>query len=69
MERGLIMKAFVDKDTCIGCGLCPTICPAVFDMDESGEKAKVIAKEIPKNSEDSADEAKDNCPVDAISIE
>ncbi|MBU3804700.1 MAG: ferredoxin, partial [Candidatus Cellulosilyticum pullistercoris] len=28
------MKAFVDKDTCIGCGLCPSICPDVFAMDD-----------------------------------
>ena len=28
------MKAIVDKDTCIGCGLCPSICPEVFDMDD-----------------------------------
>ncbi|MDD4103149.1 MAG: 4Fe-4S binding protein, partial [Kiritimatiellae bacterium] len=24
------MKANVNKDTCIGCGLCESICPAVF---------------------------------------
>lgn len=27
------MKAVVDKETCIGCGLCPSICPEVFSMD------------------------------------
>ncbi|EGT5236377.1 ferredoxin, partial [Clostridioides difficile] len=26
------MKANVNQDTCIGCGLCPSICPEVFDM-------------------------------------
>ena len=63
------MKAIVNKDKCIGCGLCASVCPDVFDMDENGEKAKVIAQEIPKTSEASADEAKDNCPVDAISTQ
>ena len=24
------MHAEVDKDTCIGCGACPDICPEVF---------------------------------------
>ena len=35
------MKAFVDKETCIGCGLCPSICPDVFAMDDDDGKAKL----------------------------
>ena len=30
------MNASVDKDTCIGCGLCPSICPQ-FEMDDDGK--------------------------------
>ena len=30
------MKARVDQDTCIGCGVCPSICPEVFDMKDDG---------------------------------
>ena len=26
------MKAVVDQDTCIGCGLCPSICEEVFEI-------------------------------------
>ncbi|SHI84148.1 ferredoxin [Clostridium amylolyticum] len=62
------MKAFVDKDTCIGCGLCPSISPEVFDMQEDG-KAGVIVDEVPAGSEDSAKEAEENCPVNAIKVE
>ena len=28
------MKVIVDKDTCIGCGLCCGVCPEVFSMDD-----------------------------------
>lgn len=61
------MKAVVDKNTCISCGLCPSICPDVFDMDDDG-KAKAIVEEVPKTSEESAEEAAEGCPVNAISV-
>lgn len=61
------MKANVDKDTCISCGLCPSICPEVFEMQEDS-KAGVKANPVPKDSEDSAKEAEENCPVDAIDV-
>ena len=61
------MKANVDKDTCIGCGMCPSICSDVFKMDEDG-KAKVIVDEVPAGKEDEAQEAESSCPVNAISV-
>ena len=59
------MKAFVDEDTCIGCGLCAAIAPETFEMD--GDIAKVI--EEPVSDEDAASEACESCPVDAITLE
>ena len=58
------MKANVDKDTCIGCGACPSICPEVFSMDDDG-----LDSEIPEDVQESAKEARDGCPVDAIDID
>ncbi|MCK9444486.1 MAG: ferredoxin [Tissierellaceae bacterium] len=62
------MKANVDRDECIGCGLCSSICPEVFEMDDENI-ATVIADPIPPNVEEQAIEAKDSCPTGAISIE
>lgn len=62
------MKAFVDKDICIGCGACTGICPEVFDMDDDG-LAIAIKEELKNELEDSAAEAQDGCPVSAIIIE
>lgn len=62
------MKANVDKDTCIGCGACPSICPEVFSMDDDG-LAKAIDSEILEDVQESAKEARDGCPVDAIDID
>ncbi len=62
------MKAKVDKDTCIGCELCPSICPDVFSMDSDG-LAIAINDDVPESSQDDALEAESSCPVDAISVE
>lgn len=62
------MKAIVDREACIGCSLCATVCPEVFEMDDE-DIAIVIADPIPGSVEDEAREAEESCPTDAISIE
>ncbi len=59
------MKAMVDADTCTGCELCTTVAPDVFEMD--GDVAKSVG-DVPAGSEDSAKEAAESCPVEAISL-
>jgi ferredoxin len=62
------MKAIVDRDACIGCGLCESLCPGVFKMGEDN-LAEVIADPVPADLEASAKEAADGCPVTAIALE
>lgn len=62
------MKASIDRDGCIGCELCSEICPDVFRMDDEG-LAEVYVNPIPEDAEESAQEAADNCPVEAITVE
>lgn len=62
------MNAVVDKDTCIGCGLCPSICEDVFSMDDDG-KAVAISDDIPEEMIEDAKEAESSCPVEAISVD
>ncbi len=61
------MKVRVDAELCVGCGLCVNTCPDLFEMKEDKAVAKV--KVVPPDKEDSAKQAKDECPVEAIIIE
>ena len=60
-------KVTLDKDLCISCGVCNAICPEVFDWDDDG-KMKTLVDEVPEHLEDSAQEAADACPTNAIEI-
>lgn len=58
------MKPVVDRDLCIGCGLCPSIAPEIFEMDDEG---KAIAL-VEETDDAAAQEAADACPVGAITV-
>ena len=62
------MRAFVDRDSCIGCEACVGICPEVFSMDEEGISV-AIDGEIVADILESAEEAMECCPVSAITVE
>lgn len=61
------MKAKVDPDMCIGCGLCAGTVPEVFEMNADG-KAEALDTVTDEN-QDSVQEAIDSCPSNAISWE
>ena len=62
------MKAKVDHDTWIGCGVCPSVCPEEFKMKDD-RLSHVIVDEVPSDVEDKAKDAEESCPVDAITVE
>lgn len=61
------MKATVDEELCTGCELCVETCPEVFEM--RGDVSVVIVDVVPEDAEDCAQQAADECPVEAILIE
>lgn len=60
------MKAVVNKDGCISCGLCVSTCPEVFSFDEDGV-AEANGQLTDANFA-SAESARSACPVAVIDI-
>lgn len=61
------MKASVDQDGCISCGLCIDLCPEVFSYNED-DVSVAIEGEIPENALERAEESRDGCPVSVIDL-
>jgi ferredoxin len=69
----------IDRDACIGCGVCASLCPEVFEIDEEN-KSRILAKfssnqdekastgKIPLKLFECANSAAESCPVSCITI-
>lgn len=61
------MKVIVDADSCKGHGICTTLCPEVFTLNDDGY-AEAIGEEIPADLHEAVTTAGDACPEWAIKI-
>jgi len=59
------VKLEIDQETCIGCGTCAALAPDLFELSGDG---KAVPKLPTTENADAAKEAKDSCPVGAISV-
>ena len=57
------MAKITVNESCIGCGTCVGVAPDVFEMNDEG-LSSVIGDDV-----DSAKEAAESCPVEAIEVE
>lgn len=62
------MNLKVNKDKCIGCGQCVSLCEDVFDFDDDN-LAKVITNPVPEDKIEEATAALESCPTGAIEEE
>jgi ferredoxin len=56
----------VDRETCIGAGMCFNVAPEVFDLDDDGKAILPGGETVPTELEPAVDEAISLCPVGAI---
>ncbi|MBQ8193575.1 MAG: ferredoxin [Bacilli bacterium] len=59
------MNLTVDKEKCIGCGQCVSICEDVFNFDDDN-LAKVVQNPVEDKYKDEAMSALESCPTSAI---
>lgn len=71
------MKITIDREACIECGNCASVCPEVFEL-KAGQKSTVKQKyrtsdsgegEVGENLGKCVSDAVEGCPVQAISTE
>ncbi|OGZ36715.1 MAG: hypothetical protein A3D38_00350 [Candidatus Portnoybacteria bacterium RIFCSPHIGHO2_02_FULL_40_23] len=68
------MKIILDIQKCIGCGLCASLCPDFWEMNDNDNKAHLkgqkseTKEEIELTEPKCAQEATESCPVQAIEI-
>lgn len=62
------MKVKINKNKCLGCGLCLSIAPYIFEFGEDGKSKIKEGAHLEKNKE-LIIQAKENCPTQAIESE
>ena len=61
------MKVSIDDDGCRGHGVCTTICPEVFILNDDGY-SEVPSPDVPAGLEDAVRRAAASCPERAITV-
>lgn len=71
------MKINIDREGCIECGVCESVCPDIFELKDN-EKARITQKyrlnadpatgEVGEDIGSCVKEAADGCPVTVIEV-
>ncbi|MEV4144470.1 ferredoxin [Amycolatopsis sp. NPDC049691] len=61
------MEIELDRAKCTGLGICESLAPDVFEVDESGELA-VMSWTVPQGQEADVEAAVAGCPTEALKL-
>jgi ferredoxin len=62
------MKITIDRAKCTGLGICESLAPDVFEVDENGDLI-LLAEQVPDGGLDEVEEAIAGCPTEALRLE
>lgn len=62
------MKVTVDRERCIGAGMCALTAPAVFDQDPDEAVVVLLDESPPERERPAVEEAVDRCPAGVITL-
>lgn len=62
------MELGIDRERCIGAGMCALIAPEVFDQDTNDGRVLLLDPAPPASRRPAAREAAHSCPAAAIDI-
>ncbi|MCD6085212.1 MAG: ferredoxin [Desulfurococcales archaeon] len=76
-----MVKVRVNKETCIGCGVCWSLTPEVFELDPATSKSRITESyrvsdsesesvgEVPDDLRSKVESAANGCPTSLITVE
>jgi ferredoxin len=62
------MKIIVDRARCTGLGICESLAPDFFEVDDDGD-LNLLAESVPDGSEEAVRRAVTGCPTEALRLE
>jgi ferredoxin len=63
------MRVTVDRERCIGAGMCVLTAPEVFDQDEEDGRVVLLVTDPPEELQDAVRQAERLCPSGAIAVQ
>lgn len=61
------MKILLDRDKCTGLGICESLAPDVFEVDENGDLV-MLTDEVPEGKLADVEAAIAGCPTEALRL-
>jgi ferredoxin len=63
----MTVQASIDRDVCVGTGMCEATAPDLFEVGDDGV-GRVLRSDVPTELVEAAREAADNCPTRALAV-